>query len=147
MANLRCSCCHRVESDGAVLVEGGARHPEHPARFAWDVLKERRAAGRCPVCDMPMLGDGPVVPYRIDVGGDALIVGEAVEGPDGPMSPEEAERWMAARLPRRAGSGAGPLAFSTLAIAFASLMAVWFLGGLSVALWFLWIGAQNGVYR
>lgn len=129
-----------------MILEGGGRRPGEPARFAWEVLRASPSAGRCPACGMPMLGDGPVVPYRIELPEGFLVVGEHLEGPAGPLTVVEAERLVDDQLPLRGSGGAGALAFSSLAVAFVGILGLWFVGGLGFFLWFLWFGSQNGAY-
>jgi hypothetical protein len=159
---VRCPGCHREEEwpagkTGEVVVrlQGGHRCPPEPPNLAaWETLHRtaadggRTVVGRCPACDQPLVSPAPDAPhfdYVLDLPlGELVVGGEEIRGPGGPMSLEDADRWVRGQLPPPAPRDAGTLAFTTVTLGIAGvLFGCWVLGIVFLG-WFLLYGARTG---
>ena len=112
-----CRCCYRSErvagGERRVLIEGGARRADDPAREAFAVLAaaargEWTVAGACPACGQPMVvppGALPPVRFEIETRAGKLLLDEGcglyLPGHSERATPERAERWLEGVLPPR----------------------------------------------
>ncbi|MBW1879379.1 MAG: hypothetical protein JRI25_07120 [Deltaproteobacteria bacterium] len=159
---VRCPGCHREEEwpvgeTGEVVVRlpGGHRRPkEHLVLAAWKTVHRaagdpyQTVVGRCPACDQPLVSsssEAPTFAYVFDLQPGQLVVeGETIHGPAGTMSLDDADRWVREHLPPASESGAGSLAFTTVALGIAgTLLGCWVLGIVFLG-WFFWFGARTG---
>ena len=109
---IRCLSCHRRErlEEGHRLVEspGGSRRPTmHPELAAWRTLRAGRAGetdpvvDRCTACQQPMIGPGKAIPWTIHTPEGDVEVADALTGPKGPMTLDEADFWIEEQLRER----------------------------------------------
>jgi hypothetical protein len=152
---VRCLGCFRVErwqpgSPPEVISAGGDRRPTvHPSLQAWRTLRRSRRGevgaivGRCPQCDQPLVlesGTRPALPrWEIPVPTGLLVVGPTIDAPQGPLTEDEADRWMEGLYPY-----AGPRihVYETFAgfgciAAIAVVLGFWLLAA-SYAVFFIW---------
>ena len=150
---VHCPTCLRVErwedAVQTVVAEGGRRRPSvHPELAAWrTVLASRRGeigpiVGRCQGCEQPLVGDaGASIPWRIVLPEGALHIGDALEGPNGPLPEDLASAQVEAAYAERTSPGRaavqGALVASMLAPFLLWLLALW------TTLWFLWNYGQG----
>jgi len=138
-----------------VRLPGGHRHPAaHPVLAAWETVRraledpQMQVVGRCPACDQPLVSSsGGATPFTwtFDLPSGLLVVeGDAICGPEGPMSLEDADRWLRTQLPTAPEPGAGTFAFTTVTLAIAgAILGCWVLG-IAFLAWFFWFGTRSG---
>lgn len=115
MPRVRCLVCHRIEdwstgaADHAVAVvqPGGSRRPAVAAQWARgkDALRSFTGevgpvVGICEACGQLLVTDEPgisPVEVRVDTPKGALVVGRTVRGPQGELTVEDAEKFLASQ--------------------------------------------------
>lgn len=98
--NVRCHSCFREErwEDGerSVVQPGGARKPTvHPTLAAWRAIRDHEGVvvGTCP-CGQPLIGQGPEVPWKLQLPDGQIRIESGLHGPEGELTPDEVTAWV-----------------------------------------------------